>query len=108
MLCHRRDKEHVFILKGNISSRTVEDAFQVDRDNLLGAIRLHTAQDSTRDHGFFCYTVCHLNQGAYATDFVAQLVHAGTEYGSLDFYHVLKTVVDGVDCYDITVSNLEA
>ena len=48
-----------------------------------------------------------LNQGLDAADAAAQLVHAGTEHGTLDLYHVLVAHQRGVDADGVLVHDLE-
>ena len=54
-----------------------------------------------------CQSVCCFNQSTYTVDTSTYLIHARTEHGSLDFYHVFVSWNNRVNADWIFVSNTE-
>ena len=47
------DEEDILVLEGYIGCRALDDALQVDRQDLLRAVGLHAANHGTREHRLF-------------------------------------------------------
>ena len=53
MLSKGWDKKHILVLQSYIGLGTIHDSLEVDRENFLSAVGLHTAHNGTRGHGLF-------------------------------------------------------
>ena len=47
MLSHGGDEDDILILQGHIGLSTTENAFEIDGDDLLGAVGLYTTHHRT-------------------------------------------------------------
>ena len=56
---------------------------------------------------FLGESLCMFYESANAVDLFAQVVHAGTEYGSLDFYGIGITWQDRVNANRVAISYTE-
>ena len=94
MLGQCGNEENILVLEWHISHSAIEYALNIKREYLLGAVGLHTAQNSLADKSLFFKACRTLNQATNRSNLIAQLVHARAEHGALDLYHILITIED--------------
>ena len=96
MLGQRGDEEDILVLQRYISGCALHDALQVNRQDLLGAVGLHTTNDSPGNHSTLSETIGILNQCAHTRHLLTQIIHTRTENGTLHLNHVLEAVDDRI------------
>ena len=99
-----RNEQHVLILQCYVSYRTIQNAFNINRDDLKGTVFAHTMNDGSSDEGFLCDSFSCLEKRANAIDILANLIHTRTENGTFDLYHILIASNDRINTYRIFVS----
>ena len=102
-----RDEEHIILLQWYVGHLTTHDACNIDADYLQRAVGFHAMHYGTGCKCFLGESLCMFYESANAVDLFAQVVHAGTEYGSLDFYGIGITWQDRVYANRVAISYTE-
>ena len=100
-------EEHVLVTQGDVGKAARQDALQVNRKHFQRAVRLHAVQDGVGCEGFFRHAFGCLYQLTDALDVTAHLIHARTEYSTLDFNHVRVTRQNGIHADGVLVAHGE-
>ena len=99
--------DDILVLQRNVGRCAFHNAANVDAQHFQSAVVLHTVHNGMLCNSSFGQSVSSLNQSLDGTDVTSHLIHAGTEYGTLHFHHVLIAVQGRVDADRVFVHQAE-
>ena len=89
LVCHI---EHILVTEFHIGRCSLQDTADVNAKYLKAPVHFHAVHDSMLGNGTLGKAVGSLNKVLDGFDTLSYLIHSGTEYGTLEFYHIAVTV----------------
>ena len=101
------DIEHVFVLDGHVGCCPFYNALYVDAQHFKRAVGFGAVHHTVLADGFLGKSSRSLDKCLDGVDMSAYLIHAWTEHGSDNLYHILVAHDGGVDGYRVFVHQVE-
>ena len=101
------NKQHIFVLQGDVGHRSVQDSLNVDSYDLQRAVCLLPVHDGMGGESILGKSLSLFEQRLHAARLLAQLVHARPEHGTFHLNHVGKTGNNGVNTHRVLIGYAE-